>query len=177
MAASSKKIVMKKQKNISVRISKDRKIQLVAGESNNLIKAIIEKCCKRYTPNGKVLYVGDTALKFGYCDEAAFEKMGIKIDIHGKMPDVVVYHKRKDWIVLIEAVTSHGPVDAKRRLELSNLFKAVKSKLVYVTCFLKKSDLARYVSEISWETEVLVADNPSHLIHFNGERFLGPYDA
>ncbi len=167
---------MKKTRKIPVKISKDKKIMLSPGEPNKFIKKIIEGCCRRFTPNGKILYVGDTGLKFGYCDEIAFEKMGVKIDIHGKMPDVVVHYKKKGWIVLIEAVTSHGPVDAKRRLELSNLFKSIKSKLVYVTCFLKKSDLAKYISEISWETEVWVADNPSHLIHFNGERFLGPYD-
>ncbi|MDD5010873.1 MAG: BsuBI/PstI family type II restriction endonuclease [Phycisphaerae bacterium] len=163
-------------RKIPVQISKDTKVALTPGEHNELIKKIIEDFCERFTPGGTVLYVGDTGLKFGYCDEKAFEKMGLKIDIHGKMPDVVVHYKKKDWIVLVEAVTSHGPVDAKRRLELSNLFKAIKSKLVYVTCFLKKSDLAKYISDISWETEVWVADNPSHLIHFNGERFLGPYD-
>ena len=163
-------------KKIPVQIAQGKKITLTPGEHNELIKKIIEDFCGMFTPKGTVLYAGDTGLKFGYCDEKAFEKMGLKINIHGKMPDVVVHYKKKDWIVLIEAVTSHGPVDAKRRLELSNLFRTVKSKLVYVTCFLKKSDLAKYISEISWETEVWVADNPSHLIHFNGERFLGPYD-
>jgi adenine-specific DNA-methyltransferase len=163
-------------KKVPVQISKDVEVTLTPGEHNDLIKKIIEDFCGRYTPGGTVLYVGDTGLKFGYCDEKALEEMGLKINTHGKMPDVVVHYKKKDWIVLVEAVTSHGPVDAKRRLELSNLFKAIKSKLVYVTCFLKKSDLTKYISAISWETEVWVADNPSHLIHFNGERFLGPYD-
>jgi hypothetical protein len=167
---------MKKRKMIPVQIAQNKKILLTSGKSNNLIKKAIEGCCRRFAPNGTVLYAGDTGLKFGYCNEKAFAEMGIKINTHGKMPDVVVHFKKKDWVVLVEAVTSHGPVDPKRRLELSNLFKEIKSKLVYVTCFLNKSDLAKYVSEISWETEVWVADNPSHLIHFNGERFLGPYD-
>jgi hypothetical protein len=35
--------------------------------------------------------------------------------------------------------------------------------------------MGRYLGDIAWETEVWVADAPSHLIHFNGERFLGPY--
>jgi len=37
--------------------------------------------------------------------------------------------------------------------------------------------MAKYLAEIAWETEVWVADSPTHLIHFNGQRFLGPYDA
>ncbi|WP_107806992.1 BsuBI/PstI family type II restriction endonuclease [Nodularia spumigena] len=31
------------------------------------------------------------------------------------------------------------------------------------------------INEISWETEVWVAEAPTHIIHFNCERFLGPY--
>ena len=93
------------------------------------------------------------------------------------MPDVVIYYPKKDWIILIEAVTSHGPVDGKRREELANLFSSVKGKLVYITAFPNRSVMASYLSVISWETEVWVAEAPTHLIHFNGIRFLGPYDS
>jgi adenine-specific DNA-methyltransferase len=166
----------RQKKKVPVQIGKGKKITLTPGEHNILIKKIIEDFGPIYTPNGTILYVGDTGEKFDYCDKKAFEVLGLRIDTHGKMPDVVIHYKEKDWVVLVEAVTSHGPVDGKRRLELSKLFKEIKSKLIYVTCFLKKSDLAKYVSEISWETEVWVAENPTHLIHFDGERFLGPYD-
>ena len=92
------------------------------------------------------------------------------------MPDVVIHHEAKGWLLLVEAVTSHGPVDAKRRNELARLFRDVQVGLVYVTAFLSRSDMAKYVGEISWETEVWVADSETHLIHFNGERFLGPHE-
>ena len=149
---------------------------MTPGDHNVLTKKIIEEFGPIYTPGGDVLYVGDTGEKFGYFNQKAFDELGIIINEHGKMPDVVLYHKSKDWILLLEAVTSHGPVDAKRRQELSELFQNVKDKLVFVTCFLNKSDMSKYISEISWETEVWVAEAPDHLIHFNGERFLGPYD-
>jgi hypothetical protein len=77
--------------------------------------------------------------------------------------------------LLIESVTSHGPVDGKRHAELAKLFSPAKAGLVYVTAFPSRDLMARYLSDISWETEVWIADAPSHLIHFNGERFLGPY--
>jgi hypothetical protein len=35
--------------------------------------------------------------------------------------------------------------------------------------------MKEYLPAISWETEVWTAEAPDHLIHFNGERFLGPY--
>jgi hypothetical protein len=98
------------------------------------------------------------------------------VDEHGKMPDVVVYHEEKNWLVLIEAVTSHGPVNPKRRLELRELFAASKVPLVFVTAFLDRKTMVRYLGDIAWETEVWIAESPTHLVHFNGERFLGPYE-
>ncbi len=92
------------------------------------------------------------------------------------MPDVVLYYADRNWLVLVEAVTSHGPVDGKRHTELAKLFMGAKAGLVYVTAFPNRTTMSRYLGEIAWETEVWVADAPSHLIHFDGERFLGPYD-
>jgi len=91
------------------------------------------------------------------------------------MPDVVLYYGERNWLLLVESVTSHGPVDGKRHEELARLFSATSAGLVYVTAFPSRSIMTRYLGEIAWETEVWVADAPSHLIHFNGERFLGPY--
>jgi hypothetical protein len=97
------------------------------------------------------------------------------VDSHGKMPDVVLFCPKRNWLLLVESVTSHGPVDGKRHAEVSQLFVNSKAGLVYVTAFPNRSLMGRYLGEIEWETEVWVADAPSHLIHFNGERFLGPY--
>jgi hypothetical protein len=104
------------------------------------------------------------------------KNLGIAIEAHGKMPDVVVYVEKKNWLVLIEAVTSHGPVNPKRRGELKALFKGCRAGLVFVTAFLGRHAMMKYLNDISWETEVWVAEAPTHLIHFNGERFLGPYE-
>ena len=123
-----------------------------------------------------MVYVGDTDEKFAYFDEALLKSLGIAIQVHGKMTDVVVYDVKRNWLVLIEAVTAHGPVNPKRKNELSTLFKGSKAGLVFVTAFLDRTTMVKYLDEISWETEVWVADSPTHLIHFNGERFLGPYD-
>jgi len=102
-------------------------------------------------------------------------KLGITIEEHGKMPDVVVYHIKKNWLVLIEAVTSHGPVSPKRRQELKELFSKSSAGLVFVTAFITRHAMLKYLHDISWETEVWVSESPTHLIHFNGEQFLGPY--
>ena len=129
----------------------------------------------RFAPGGKVLYLGDTDEKLLHFDREALAELGVSVEEHGKMPDVVVHYTNKNWLLLIEAVTSHGPVDPKRMGELKALFKESKAGLVFVTTFLTRKAMIGYLDEIAWETEVWVAESPGHMIHFNGERFLGPY--
>ena len=111
----------------------------------------------------------------GYFESTLLKELGVEVNSHGKMPDVVIYYPDKQWLILIESVTSHGPVDGKRHGELERIFINSKVGIVYVTAFPNRSLMAKYLNEIAWETEVWVADAPSHLIHFNGVRFLGPY--
>jgi len=165
----------RKMKLIPVKIEGQHDIYLSPGGQNVLVKEIIEEFCPRFIPGGQLVYLGDTDEKFTSFDEALLRRLGVEIDTHGKMPDLVVYYERRNWLVLIEAVTSHGPVNPKRKEELQELFGSSTAGLVYVTAFLTRKAMVQYLSEISWETEVWVAEAPSHLIHFNGERFLGPY--
>jgi hypothetical protein len=166
----------RKMKRIPVSLADGGTLSLSPGGQNILIKQVIEEFASRFTPGGQLVYVGDTDEKFAYYREAIMEKLGVKIEAHGKMPDVIVYQPQKNWLVLVEAVTSHGPMNPKRRDELKNLLEGCSAGLVFVTAFLTRKAMMEYLSEISWETEVWVAEAPSHLIHFNGERFLGPYD-
>lgn len=165
----------RKQNRVPVHIAKGKKITLSPGEHSELIRSIIEDFAPRFAPDSILVYAGDTGDKWGYFDAALLSELGVEPDAHGKMPDVVLYYAKRNWLLLVESVTSHGPVDAKRHSELATLFKNAKPGLVYVTAFPNRSVMARYLSEIAWETEVWVAEAPSHLIHFNGERFLGPY--
>lgn len=152
-----------------------QELRLTPGPHSELIKAIIEDFGPRFAPGAEVLYVGDTGSKLVHFDQEAFRSLGLAFDSHGKFPDVVLYHREMNWLLLIEAVTSHGPVDAKRHAELEALFASAAAGLVYVTAFPNRQTMARYLAEISWETEVWVADAPSHLIHFNGDNYFGPH--
>ncbi|PIP19184.1 MAG: hypothetical protein COX41_04215 [Candidatus Omnitrophica bacterium CG23_combo_of_CG06-09_8_20_14_all_41_10] len=151
-------------------------MRLSSGGQNVLVKKIIDDFCQFFTPGGHIIYVGDTQIKWAYFDSAALESLGVVIEEHGKIPDVVVYYKEKGWLVLIEAVTSHGPVNPKRRQELKELFAGSKVGIVFVTAFLDRRTMMKYLNDISWETEVWIAESPTHMIHFNGERFLGPHE-
>jgi len=160
---------------IPVQVAPGTTIGLSPGGHNALVKKILDEFCSRFTPGGKMVYVGDTEEKWAYFDSGLLSKLGANIERHGKMPDVVVHHQAKNWLVLIEAVTSHGPVNPKRQRELKDLFKGSKAGLVFVTAFLDRKTLVKHLSDIAWETEIWIAEHPAHLIHFNGERFLGPY--
>lgn len=175
-ALATKYAKSREMQMIPVVITDKTEITLSPGEHSELIKNIINEFAPRFAPGSEVIYIGDTDNKMKYLQEERLSQLGVIIDKHGKMPDVALYFEDKEGLFLIESVTSHGPVDAKRYGELSSLFKDSKLGLVYVTAFPDRRVMGRFLSDISWETEVWCADAPSHLIHFNGERFLGPYD-
>ena len=165
----------REQNRIPVEIVSGKEITLSPGEHSELIRAIIEDFAPRFAPGSVLVYAGDTGDKWGYFDAKLLAVLGVNVDSHGKMPDVILHFIEKNWLLLVESVTSHGPVNSKRHAELAKLFVGSKAGLVYVTAFPNRAIMGRYLGEIAWETEVWVADAPSHLIHFNGTRFLGPY--
>jgi len=160
---------------IPVQVANDYTINLTPGAHSELIGRIIVDFAPRFAPGAEVVYVGDTGSKNVYFQQDRFTDLGMTVDQHGKMPDVILYFGGKHWLLLVEAVTSHGPVDALRLRSLQKMFADASPGLVYITAFPDRGVMARYLKDISWETEVWCADTPSHLIHFNGERFLGPY--
>jgi adenine-specific DNA-methyltransferase len=162
-------------KMVPVIFNGDYKVRLSPGKHSQLIMQIISEFAPRFTPDAQVIYVGDTGSKEGYFDKVTLKMLGVEVDKHGKMPDVVLHYKKKNWLILVEAVTSHGPVDAKRHNELAKLFSPATPGLVYVTAVPDRSTMSKYLTEIGWETEVWVAEAPTHMIHFNGDRFLGPH--
>jgi hypothetical protein len=150
-------------------------VALSPGGQNPLIKAVIEHFCPAFAPGGVVLYIGDTENKFVHLETVGLAALGVTLNSAAKIPDVIVHYGAKNWLLLIEAVTSAGPVDGKRRKELKELFAGCKAGLVFVTAFEHRRAMQAFVSHIAWESEVWIAEDPDHMVHFNGERFLGPY--
>ncbi len=145
------------------------------GESNDLIRAITEDFASRFVPRSTLVFVGDTADKGTYFDSDRLAALDVPVDSQGKMPDVVLHNAERGWLILVDAVTSHGPIDHQRHAELTELFAEAQAGIVYVTAFPTRAAIARYLADIAWHTTVWVADEPSHLIHFNGGRLLTPY--
>jgi hypothetical protein len=165
----------RKLARIPVKLPSGKTVTISPGGQNPLIKTVIEEFCPRFVAGGTVLYIGDAEDKFLHLDGEYLQRLGVAIPAPAKMPDVVVHDTQRNWLLLIEAVTSAGPVNKKRRRELKDLFVGCKAGLVFVTAFANRDAMRSFLTQLSWETEVWIAEDPDHLIHFNGERFLGPY--
>ena len=166
--ASKKKMTM-----MPVKINGDD-FKFSAGKHNELQKAIIEEFAPRFAPDSECLYVGDTIEKDLVKNVDKLSKLGFEITLHDKMPDVVLYREDKNWIYFIESVTSVGPMDPKRILEIEELTQNVNAGKIYVTAFLDFKTYKKFAEELAWETEVWIAEMPKHMIHLNGDRFMGP---
>lgn len=158
-----------------LRIASGSTLKLPLGKRSILLRKIIGEFCPRFVRGGTLAYLGDAYERFTYADGKLLKSLGVPIRGQGKMADIVVYDAKRNWVVLIEAVTSHGPLSPRRKGELWRLFKRSKASLVYVTALLERESLSSYIEEISWGTTIWAADSPSHLIHFDGEKILGPY--
>lgn len=160
---------------IPVMIKEDKEIFFSPGPHNQLQKRIIEEFLPIYGYGAEVLYVGDSADKYLYLDEARLRDLSFFEIAHDKLPDVIAYSALKNWLYLIEAVHTANPINEIRRLTLLRLTGQCTASIIFVTAFTNRDLFRKYSKDIAWETEVWIAESPEHLIHFNGDKFLGPY--
>jgi type II restriction enzyme len=161
--------------HVPIKLPDGQTLQFSPGEHNLLQKAIIEQFLPRYGFGAEVLYVGDTAKKFLVRDEQKLKSLKFFELEHGELPDVVAYSAKKNWLFLIEAVHSANPISPVRLLELKRLAKNCTADIVFITAFLTRDAFRKFAPEVARETEVWIADAPDHMIHFDGDKFLGPY--
>ncbi len=161
---------------LPLKLADGQQLYLTPGKHNKLQIAIIENFGPRFAANATILYLGDAANKFVIYERERLEQLGVPITTHDKLPDIILFHEARNWLYLIEAATSHGPVSHKRRHELELLLKGCTAKGVYISAFLDFAEFRRHTPQIAWETEVWIAAMPGHMIHYNGEKFLGPHE-
>lgn len=160
---------------IPVTLPGGQEVKLSAGGQNKLIKNMVDDFCPRFAPGAEVLYIGDTDKVTSSVDSAALSELGIALPERGKAPDLIVWMKDRGWLFLMEACSTHGPIDIIRMEELKKLFAGFEADIVYVSCFPTRKVMQRFLSDLAWETEAWCADSPDHMIHLDGEKFLGPY--
>lgn len=149
--------------------------ELSPGEHNELQKAILEEFLPRFAPGAEILYLGDTAHKFLHKNDDRLTELGFFELGRDQLPDVVAFDSVRNWLFLIEAVHSSNPISKIRHVLLEELTTNCTAPRVYVSVFKDRAALRKFLAEISWETEVWLCESPDHLIHFDGEKFFGPY--
>lgn len=164
----------REQHKVPLQVADGTIYKLSPGKHNELQAAIVTEFGPRFAPGAKLLYLGDTAKKTVVFEKELLAKLLVPASEHGKFADIILYDQKKNWLFLIEAVTAHGPISPKRHVEMEKLLENCTAIRVYVTAFLDFLTFKKFVNEIAWETEVWIAEMPSHMIHFNGDKFLGP---
>ncbi len=159
---------------VPVRLPDGTTLHLSPGKHNQLQAAIIAEFAPRFAPGARLLYLGDTTQKMLVVDTPSLTALNIIVTEHSKLPDIVLHDEARNWLFFVEAVTSHGPVSPKRVVEIQAMLTKCAAGRVFVSAFLDLATLRKHIANIAWETEVWTADMPDHMIHFNGDRFLGP---
>lgn len=136
---------------------------------HNLLHQIIADFAPRHVRRSRVLIPGRKS------DRRSLANLDVAPYANVAMPDVVIHDLERDWLFLIDASTRHRHMTEARRFKLKNHFKPSGRHLILFSAFPDHRSFCRCVTSIAWETNVWIADAPDHMIHFNGERFLGPY--
>lgn len=169
---AEKYAAVRKKHMIAVFLPSGLELELSPGGHNKLQAQILNFFWPNFVPHAKLLYVGDTANKSLYVQEEALRAIGFPFTKDGKFPDVVLHLAEKGWLVLVEAVTSHGPVSPERLEEFAGMLANCPLRPIFVTAFLTWQDFKKDITKLAWDTEVWLAEVPDHMIHFNGPKFL-----
>ena len=159
---------------VPVTLPDGQELQLSPGKHNEVQKAVVEEFAPRFAPGAHLLYLGDTEKKDLFLDRPRLAELGIPITDHDKLPDVLLYDAERKWLFLVEAVTSHGPVAPSRMVDLEAMLAGCPAEPIFVSAFPDFGEFRKHMTNIAWETEVWLCDSPDHLIHYDGDRFLGP---
>lgn len=158
--------------NMNVRIN-GYDYQLSRGSHNQLQKAVAEVFKENFARSAEFIYLGDSTNREMYKNTELLDELGFDITLD-VLPDIVLYDREKRWLYFIECVTSVGPVSERRKSDIENITYGVHASNIYITAFPDLKTFKKFVGELAWETEVWIADMPAHMIHLNGDRFIGP---
>lgn len=172
----SKQLARERELNLlPVTLPSGKVIKFKPDPHNQLQKTVIEQFLPRFGYGAEVLYVGDAAEKHKHKDVVKLKKLGFFDLSHEQLPDIIAYSSSKNWLYLIEVVTSANPVTEERLLLLEKRLKKSKIPRIYISAFKNRGVFRKFAADIAWETEVWLEEVPDHLVHFNGGKFLGPH--
>lgn len=158
----------RRKDGVSVRISPGQSFLLGTGSHNELEKEVVETLAPALLKHPSVLYLGDTAPRSGFQDRTLMRRLNLPIDTQESLPDVVLYDP-DEGLLVVEVVTSGGPIDSARFDQLRKFARGPHKlgvNVEYLTAFPTRRAFRTFVEQIAWGTSVWIAAEPSNLIHF-----------
>jgi len=157
---------------IPITFPNGKEITLSAGPHNKLQRAIIKEFLPRFGFGAEILYLGDTTDKYLIREEKKLKELHFFELEHEELPDVIAYSQEKNLLFLIEAVHSYGQMGEIRVMKIKDKLEECTAEVVIVSAFEDKKKFRKFSEDIAWESEVWIAEDPDHMIHFNGIKFL-----
>lgn len=140
-----------------------------------VMNAVLTKFCSRFTPRGRVLWVDEGSEEVAYKLPDAWGSLGLPSLPRPDLPNIVIYDEERHWLILIDVARIRGQMNSKRYAILKQRFRGCGLSLVFVNAFKDRRELEDWLLDLPWQTAAWFAEEPDHMIHFNGARFLGPH--
>ena len=134
-----------------------------------LIDRIESEFAPRFAKTASVLKTAEKS------NRHRLEEIGISAISESILPDVILDDPERGWLFLMDAASPRRHMTQDRQAALRAQFKSSSRHLVLFSAFSDSESYGRCAESIDFGTHVWIADAPDHMIHFNGERFLGPY--
>ncbi len=139
-----------------------------------LSKAVINQFVPKFMPDAVLVY-STLAIDSPELDKNLQVKLCIPTDNSQTLPDIILYKSDSNWLVLIDLITKHGTMDSNRCNELIEVFKDTPAELVLVNAYRNKKEMNESQTDLAWGTNAWFAEEPEHMIHFDGNHVVEPY--
>lgn len=138
-----------------------------------IIQSLFPLVAKEKQP--ELLYVGDTADRYIIQKDDRLQELGIHVLSESAMlPDLIAYDESNNRILFVEAYFSGGAFTIDKVNKIKALCQCQEgTEAAFITAFDTTKKMLKAYSEIAWDTEIWVAEEPTHLLHKNGDKFVG----
>jgi len=154
---------------VSVKIAQEQSFSLSPGDHSLLEKAVVEVFGEAFLRDPQVVYLGDANPKKSYQNRSLMRKLNFPINIALSLPDVILFSAAETHLVIVEAVSTSGPVNSIRLEQLQKFTRAPRKlgyRISYISAFSSRAVFRKFVEHIAWGSSVWIENEPNNIVHF-----------
>lgn len=141
---------------------------------DSVTNAVLTEFCSRFAPRGRVLWVNEVGEEPAYKRPDAFHYLKLRSPPWHDLPNIVISDEKRNWLFLIDIPRIRSQMNGERCAVLEKIFRGHGLGLVFLNAFKNRRELGDLLLDLPWQTVAWIAEEPDHMIHFNGGRLLGP---